>query len=251
MQILGKCRISSRTDIGLLRQYNEDNCFVCDVRTNTDELGVLVGVADGMGGHNGGDVASQLAVNTLASYYTLKGAPDSLAERLVRVVERANQAIFEVSSENTGLTGMGTTMTSMVLFPEEAIIGHVGDSRAYLWRDEQFIQITEDHSLVAQAVREGILTPEQAARHPQRNIITRALGTRETVEVDSLTIKVQTGDVFLLATDGLHGFSTDEELSRIVKEHFDNTDEMTDELIQLTLEKGAPDNVTVVVVAID
>lgn len=251
MHILGKCRISSRTDIGLLRQYNEDNCYVCDVRNDVSELGILVGVADGMGGHNGGDVASQLAVNTLSTYYSLKGAPDSFSERLVKIVERANAAIYEVSSENSGLTGMGTTLTTMVIFPEEAILGHVGDSRAYLYRDEQFIQITEDHSLVAQAVREGILTPEQAARHPQRNIITRALGTRETVEVDSLTIKVQSGDVFLLATDGLHGFSTDEELARIIKEHRNDTDALTDELIQLTLEKGAPDNVTVVVVAVD
>lgn len=251
MQIRKKYSVSSRTDIGLLRQYNEDSFYVCDVNANIDKWGMLLGVADGMGGHNGGDVASQLAAQTLATYYSTKKHDDSFVKRLVSVIEQANLAIFNVSIENSRLCGMGTTLTSCLLFDDEAIIAHVGDSRAYLYRDKQFIQITEDHSLVAQAVREGILTPEQAARHPQRNIITRALGTRETVEIDSLSIKVQSKDIFLLATDGLHGFIEDDELAAILEEYKDNTDEITDKLIQAALEKGAPDNVTVVVSAVE
>jgi protein phosphatase len=127
------------------------------------------------------------------------------------------------------------------------LIAHVGDSRAYLYRDSVLTQLTEDHSLVAQAVREGILTPEQAARHPQRNIITRALGTKDSIEVDSLVIKVKKGDLFLLSSDGLHGFVDDPEIGEILGQTTDCLDGVTDDLIRGALEKGGPDNVTVVV----
>lgn len=241
--------VSSRTDIGLLRQYNEDSLYVCGLDLNTTSHGLLVGVADGMGGHNGGDVASQLAVKTLNSYYEKEASDCSTAdllERLIHVVEEANSAIYNVSSENEGLCGMGTTLTSVCMKNSEALIAHVGDSRAYLYRDNVLTQLTDDHSLVAQAVREGILTPEQAAKHPQRNIITRALGTKDTVEVDSLIIKVQKDDLLLLSSDGLHGFVDDPEISDILSSQYDSLDDVTDDLIKGALEKGGPDNVTVV-----
>jgi len=245
--------VSSRTDIGLLRQYNEDSLYVCGLELDITALGLLMGVADGMGGHNGGDVASQLAVRTLNTYYEANGGAGetpALLERLIRVVEEANRAIYNVSSENEGLCGMGTTLTSVCLRGDEALIAHVGDSRAYLFRDGVLTQLTEDHSLVAQAVREGILTPEQAARHPQRNIITRALGTKDTVEVDSLVIKVQKGDLLLCSSDGLHGFVEDPEISEILARSSDCLDDVTDDLIKGALEKGGPDNVTVVLARI-
>ncbi len=245
--------VSSRTDIGLLRQYNEDSLYVCGLDLNISSLGLLVGVADGMGGHNGGDVASQLAVRTLGTYYEGEnGVNDTptLLEKLIRVVEEANRAIYSVSSENEGLCGMGTTLTSVCLRGDEALIAHVGDSRAYLFRDGVLTQLTEDHSLVAQAVREGILTPEQAARHPQRNIITRALGTKDTVEVDSLVIKIQKGDLLLLSSDGLHGFVEDPEITDILARAAECLDDVTDDLIKGALEKGGPDNVTVVLARI-
>ncbi len=245
--------VSSRTDIGLLREYNEDGFFICDLKVDISRLGLLVGVADGMGGHNGGDVASRLAIETLASFYGevegQKPEPERLMERLVAVVKKANEIIYRTSLENDSLGGMGTTLTAAVFRGVHVFIAHVGDSRAYVFRQGRLIQITDDHSLVAQAVREGILTPEQAARHPQRNIITRALGTREDVEVDEVVAQVEPGDIWLFSSDGLHGFVSDEELRDILSRAGGrDLDDVVDDLVQSALEKGGPDNVTVVLV---
>lgn len=238
------------TNIGLVRQYNEDNYYVFDRLTNHQELGMLIAVADGMGGHNGGDVASQVAVNTVASYYSTR-RKDSPLDRLISTVEQANRQIFDLSQENEGLYGMGTTLTTMVFRGSESHIAHVGDSRAYLYREGQLTQLTDDHSLVAQAVREGILTPEQAARHPQRSIITRALGTRDAVEVDSLTIHVQVGDILVLSSDGLHGFVEDEEIRQYIDIYAKSPDELAEQLVQAALAKGGNDNVSVITVRVD
>lgn len=238
------------TDIGLVRQYNEDNYYVFDSGTNHEELGMLIAVADGMGGHNGGDVASQVAVNTVASYYSTR-RKDSALDRLISTVEQANRQIFDISQENEGLYGMGTTLTTMVFRGREAFVAHVGDSRAYLFREGQLTQLTDDHSLVAQAVREGILTPEQAARHPQRSIITRALGTRDAVEVDSLTIQIQAGDILILSSDGLHGFVDDEDIQSYLVSHGEDPDELACQLVQAALAKGGNDNVSLVTVRVE
>lgn len=243
-------RFGSRTDIGLVRQYNEDNYYVFDELANYEELGMLIAVADGMGGHNGGDVASQVAVNTVASYYSTR-RKDSPLDRLISTVEQANRQIFDISQENEGLYGMGTTLTTMVFQGREAHIAHVGDSRAYLFREGQLTQLTDDHSLVAQAVREGILTPEQAARHPQRSIITRALGTKDAVEVDSLTIHVQSGDLMVLSSDGLHGFVDDPEIQSLLETYGHDLDELSLQLVQAALGKGGNDNVSLVTVSVE
>ena len=243
-------RFGSRTDIGLVRQYNEDNYYVFDELANYEELGMLIAVADGMGGHNGGDVASQVAVNTVASYYSTR-RKDSPLDRLISTVEQANRQIFDISQENEGLYGMGTTLTTMVFQGREAHIAHVGDSRAYLYREGQLTQLTDDHSLVAQAVREGILTPEQAARHPQRSIITRALGTKDAVEVDSLTIHVQPGDLMVLSSDGLHGFVDDPEIQSLLETYGNDLDELSLQLVQAALGKGGNDNVSLVSVSVE
>jgi protein phosphatase len=235
------------TDIGLVRQYNEDNYYVFDESSNHRELGMLIAVADGMGGHNGGDVASQVAVNTVASYYSTR-RKDSALDRLISTVEQANRQIFDISQDNEGLYGMGTTLTTMVFRGREAIVAHVGDSRAYLFREGQLTQLTDDHSLVAQAVREGILTPEQAARHPQRSIITRALGTRDAVEVDSMTLQVQPGDIMVVSSDGLHGFVEDEDIQNLIMAHGDDPDELARQLVQAALANGGNDNVSLVTI---
>lgn len=240
----------SRTDIGLVRQYNEDNYYVFDEAANHADLGMLIAVADGMGGHNGGDVASQVAVNTVASYYSTR-RKDSPLDRLISTVEQANRQIFDISQENEGLYGMGTTLTTMVFRGRDAHIAHVGDSRAYLYREGQLTQLTDDHSLVAQAVREGILTPEQAARHPQRSIITRALGTKDAVEVDSLTIQVQPGDVMVLSSDGLHGFVDDEEIQGYLDTYGTEPDVLAQHLVQAALARGGNDNVSLVTVRVE
>lgn len=238
-------RFGSVTDIGLVRQYNEDNFFVFDETAEFEELGMLLAVADGMGGHNGGDVASQVAVNTMASYYSSR-RKDSPLDRLISSVEQANRQIYDISQESEGFYGMGTTLTSMVVRSTEVFIAHVGDSRAYLYRDKQLTQLTDDHSLVAQAVREGILTPEQAARHPQRSIITRALGTKDSVEVDSLTIHLEPGDIMVLSSDGLHGFVEDEEIKQLIEAYGGDPDELASQLTQAALAKGGNDNVTII-----
>ncbi len=243
-------RFGSLTDIGLVRQYNEDNYYVFDEMANYQDLGMLVAVADGMGGHNGGDVASQVAVNTVASYYSTR-RKDSPLDRLISSVEQANRQIYDISQENEGLYGMGTTLTTMVFKGTEAHVAHVGDSRAYLFREKQLTQLTDDHSLVAQAVREGILTPEQAARHPQRSIITRALGTKDAVEVDSLTIHVQPGDLLVLSSDGLHGFVEDEEIQGYLETYRNDPDELARQLVQAALARGGNDNVSLVTILVE
>ena len=245
--------VSSRTDVGLLRQYNEDSLYVCSIDDDISSKGLLLGVADGMGGHNGGDVASQMAVKTVGEYYSSEddvSDSTSIQEVMIRLVQKANSSIYSVSTEDCNLSGMGTTLTSVCVRGEEAFLAHVGDSRAYLFRDGVLTQLTDDHSLVAQAVREGILTPEQAARHPQRNIITRALGTKDNVEVDSLVINIQKDDILLLASDGLHGFVTDEQITELMGKSRECLDDMTDDLVRAALEKGGPDNVTAVLVKI-
>ncbi len=243
-------RFGSTSDIGLVRQYNEDNFYVFDEGVAWQELGMLIAVADGMGGHNGGDVASQVAVNTISAYYSIR-RKDPPLDRLVSSVEQANRQIFDISQENEGFYGMGTTLTGMVVMGREAHIAHVGDSRAYLYRDGRMTQLTDDHSLVAQAVREGILTPEQAARHPQRSIITRALGTRDAVEVDAMTIHLQPADIVVMSSDGLHGFVEDEEIRELLEALGDDPQRAAQQLVQAALAKGGNDNVTVVTLRVD
>lgn len=245
--------VSSRTDVGLLRQYNEDSLYVCSIDDDISIKGLLLGVADGMGGHNGGDVASQMAVKAVGEYYSSESEitdSTSVQEVMIRLVQKANSSIYAVSTEDCSLSGMGTTLTSVCVKGDEAFLAHVGDSRAYLFRENVLTQLTDDHSLVAQAVREGILTPEQAARHPQRNIITRALGTKDNIEVDSLVINIQKDDILLLASDGLHGFVSDGQIAELLGKQSECLDDMTDDLVRAALEKGGPDNVTVVLVKI-
>ena len=240
--------IISKSDIGLIRQGNEDNFYVPTGNFPLDERGVLVGVADGMGGHNAGEVASQVAVETLGSYYHVDVDGQSLEDHLVQVIKKANDRIMYMSAASLDMQGLGTTLTALAAFEDEVVIGHVGDCRIYRVRNGELKQLTLDHSLVAEAVREGILTPEQARVHPQRNIITRALGTRDELDVDSMTLKVEAGDMFLLSSDGLHGLLEDFELEEIIRANQADLDQMADSLIHGALEQGGSDNITVVLI---
>ena len=242
--------IATRSDIGLVRQGNEDNLYRAGEDMDLDGEGVLVGVADGMGGHNAGEVASQVAVETLNSYYQVKLPELSPEERLAETVRRANDRILELSNQNMDLQGLGTTLTALLLKGKEAYVGHVGDCRIYLWRRGELLQITNDHSLVQEAVREGILTPEQARVHPQRNIITRALGTQDQLDVDTMKLDIQPGDIFLLSSDGLHGLMEDTEIEEIIRLGNGSVEQITEELIHTALEEGGTDNVTVVLVKV-
>lgn len=243
-------QIATRSDIGLVRQGNEDNLYVAGEKMDLDGEGILVGVADGMGGHNAGEVASQVAAETLDTFYTVKLPELSPEERLAETIKRANDRIIEMSNNSLDLQGLGTTLTALLVKGKEAYVGHVGDCRIYLWRKGQLMQITQDHSLVQEAVREGILTPEQARVHPQRNIITRALGTQDTMDVDTLRMECQPGDIFLLSSDGLHGLLEDNEIEEIIRMGNGAMEQITEELITTALEEGGTDNVTVVLLKV-
>jgi PPM family protein phosphatase len=222
-----------KTDTGRQRRDNEDSAFA--------RAPVFV-VADGMGGAQAGEVASRIAVEAFEQGLPDSGSPE---ERLATRVREANAQIYERSRADRGRAGMGTTLTAAYVDDTHVAIAHVGDSRAYLFRDGTLQRLTQDHSLVDELVRRGKLTEEQAAEHPQRSIITRALGPEPDVEVDTWTYPARAGDVILLCSDGLTSMISEERVRAILAEH-DNLDEAGDELIREANEAGGRDNITVV-----
>jgi protein phosphatase len=231
---------SAASNTGRKRRHNED-AYVCDPP--------LFAVADGMGGAQAGEVASSLAANTLREgelATTPSGEPD-----LVSRIQNANLRVHERALSDSTASGMGTTMTVALLVPERGvIIGHVGDSRAYLFREDRLEQLTQDHSLVAELVRRGELSVEQAEVHPQRSVITRALGTEPEVEIDSFTVPVHDGDVFLLCSDGLTTMVDGDTIAGIVRRHRDDLQEASRILIRTANDRGGEDNITAVLFAI-
>ncbi|MGH2669184.1 MAG: Stp1/IreP family PP2C-type Ser/Thr phosphatase, partial [bacterium] len=206
-----KFAVGARTDVGRGRPANEDTFLV-------DHEDRLYAVADGMGGHRAGEVASATAIDALKAAFA-DGAP------LDEAVGEANAAVFEKASANLDMRGMGTTLTAAALVDDHRVLlGHVGDSRAYLLRDSGVIQITEDHSLVEQLVREGRLSPEEAVNHPQRAIITRALGIDPEVEVDTYPIDLRPGDRLLLCSDGLTNMVADSAIEGVLRRQPDPQD---------------------------
>ncbi|MGH2882552.1 MAG: Stp1/IreP family PP2C-type Ser/Thr phosphatase, partial [Solirubrobacteraceae bacterium] len=222
-----------KTDTGRQRRDNEDSAFA--------RAPVFV-VADGMGGAQAGEVASRIAVEAFEHGLPDSGSPE---ERLATRVREANAQIYERSRADRGRAGIGTTLTAAYVDDTHVAIAHVGDSRAYLFRDGTLQRLTQDHSLVDELVRRGKLTEEQAAEHPQRSIITRALGPEPDVEVDTWTYPARAGDVVLLCSDGLTSMISEERVRAILGEH-DNLDEAGDALIREANEAGGRDNITVV-----
>jgi protein phosphatase len=218
-----------------VRSHNED-CFEID---REHELFV---VADGMGGHSHGEVASRMAVEAMGEEAGTRGE-----ERVTTLIREANRRIFARSSEDAAASGMGTTMTAALVGDYGVVtIGHVGDSRAYLLREGRLEQLTEDHSLVAELVRTGKLSAEEAERHPQRSVITRALGTDPEVDVDTFTVDAQAGDLFLLCSDGLTTMVDDEEILRTVEGSRDDLEHAAQVLVRKANRGGGEDNITVV-----
>jgi len=217
---------------GRKRRRNEDS-WVCDPP--------IFAVADGMGGAKGGEIASRLAAAALGS-----AADGSGAERVVSLVQEANRRVYERSSEDASASGMGTTITLALVEDGKVTFGHVGDSRAYLIRDHTIEQLTDDHSLVAELVRSGRLSPEEAEIHPQRSVITRALGTDPDVDVDTFTVEPQVGDLFLICSDGLTSMIDDEVIREVVERRRDNLDAAARELVEKANRSGGEDNITVV-----
>jgi protein phosphatase len=232
-----KPSVGVKTDLGRVRDANEDAYLV-------DEP--IYGIADGMGGHIAGDVASQTAVDTITSRAKEQSPGD--ADSLAELVKEANAAIWERSQSDPSLHGMGTTCTMVLVGDDHLDIAHVGDSRAYLYRDGELSQITEDHTLVGRMVKEGRLEPHEAERHPQRNIITRALGIDRSVEVDTITLTVREGDRILVCSDGLTSMIEAEEIRDILRSESD-PQVVADRLVEAANSAGGEDNITVLILA--
>ena len=225
-----------RTDVGKVRANNQD-ALIVSVKLR------LYGVADGMGGHKGGEVASTSARDDLLR--ELEGKTPSVAA-LSGAIEEVNRQIYHQQEHDDALTGMGTTLSVLWMSDNFVYIGHVGDSRVYLLRDGEFKQMTLDHSLVEQLVREGVLTEEEAQNHPMRNIITRAIGTDESVEVDVVVEERRKGDLWLACSDGLHGLVDDRQMRDALRQYA--PEKAADVLLKAALDAGGRDNVTLVIV---
>ena len=222
------------SDTGRRRRRNEDNYVVAPP---------LFAVADGMGGAQAGEVASQLAASALEA-----GDSDVLegTQRIDALIQEANRRIYDRASTDPSASGMGTTMTVALVEDMTVAIGHVGDSRAYLVRGEQMEQLTEDHSLVNELLKTGKLSEEEAHAHPQRSVITRAVGTDPDVDVDGFTIEAEDGDIFLICSDGLSDMVEDEEILELVHRHRDDLDKAVKALVSAANRGGGEDNITAV-----
>jgi len=241
---------AQRSDIGLKREFNEDSVLSIqpEDRQVMESKGILFVVADGLGGHTRGEVASQLAVNTIRDVYYQQESDDREAS-LRLAMEQANALIYNKNTAQTPKADedsmMGTTCVAAVVQGDTVYVANVGDSRAYIMRDGQARQISLDHSMVAQQLREGLITKEQARDHPDRNKIYRCLGVHENVEVDTFSEKVQAGDLLLLCTDGLSELVPEEEVVGIVQQY--EPQQSVQRLIERANEMGGKDNITAVV----
>ena len=225
--------VECRTDVGKVRASNQDALI---------EGERLFGVADGMGGHKGGETASAGARDGLIE--ALSGKEPSV-EALREGIAEVNGRLFRQQKEDANLSGMGTTLTALWLSDHFVYIGHVGDSRAYLLRDGRMRQVTDDHSLVAELFRMGQLTREQAANHPMRNVITRAVGTEEGIETDVIVEERRKGDLWLVCSDGLYGMVADDQIEAALTAH--TPKKAADLLMDMALRAGGRDNVSIVV----
>jgi PPM family protein phosphatase len=234
-------RTAHLTHPGRKRRHNEDSYI---------HEPPLFAIADGMGGAKAGEVASGLAVGALHVRPDVSGDGEAY---VVDLIQEANRRVYERAHEDAEASGMGTTMTVALVDDENARVtfGHVGDSRAYRIRNDELEQLTEDHSLVGELIRSGKLTREEAEVHPQRSVITRALGTDPDVDVDTFVVETRPGDIFLLCSDGLSGMVSDQSILRIVRDNRRNLSEAAKALVAAANRGGGDDNITVVVFAVD
>jgi protein phosphatase len=243
-------RAALRTDVGRVRAENQDfGTYTSpeEERASTPGGRLLI-VADGMGGHRGGATASRLAGETVKAEY-LESPSHDIAGILREALHRANTKIYQEAQSNLDLRGMGTTTSAMAVRNGHGWLAHVGDSRIYRVRGTAIEQLTDDHSLVATMVREGLLTPDEAETHPRRNVLQRSMGVAEEVDIDITgPFDVQEGDVFILCSDGLHGLVKSPELVEVAQLPIEQA---ADEFVKRALDRGAPDNVTVIVARIE
>lgn len=235
-------KISSATSVGKVRSLNEDSFYA-----SSESLGgaVLAVVADGMGGHNAGEVASAEAVKIIKDSIT--DTDTDVKKSLCDAVDIANDTIYKMSVKNPKLHGMGTTVTACVIDKGQLTIAHVGDSRLYLLRNGEILQMTKDHSLVEMLIENGTITKEDAKNHPQKNVITRAIGTANTIDTDTYEFSVKEGDIILLCSDGLTNMVDEEKILSIVwgENSFEN---LAQKLIKEAENAGGLDNITAVLI---
>ena len=251
-----RVRFAGETDVGRKRDHNEDNLYL-----PTDERFAIV--ADGMGGHASGEVASQIAVDSVVDFFKASAEENVMTwpfkvdranrqeiNRLVLGIKLANLKVFEAAQRDEQLHGMGTTLVSIFFLDDCAIIGHVGDSRCYRIREQEIVQITEDHSLLNDYLKMKRLTPGEASNFAQKNVIVRALGMKESVQVDIFTETPRLGDIYVLCTDGLSGMISDDEIRTIARAEAE-LDKACEKLIAAANANGGVDNITVVLARIE
>ena len=260
MNFYSSIKSSGKTDIGLFRENNEDSYLIVDPGNEAYDVshsGLLFAVADGMGGHAAGEVASKMACEGLLEYYEPGIAQETESsdlvyglEQLRRVIHRTNEEIYQYAQTHLEFSGMGTTLSVLVLFPECAIIGHVGDSRIYRFRNRNLKQLTMDHTEVQAMIDSGHLTPEEASVHPFRHALLQAVGAMAELEtIDTGIESVQPGDLYLLSTDGLHDSISDEDIEQTLGETGD-IHIACDRLVDLALKKRGRDNITLIIILI-
>lgn len=246
-----------RSDKGKVRQINEDS--YCVITGHTDLPSTFI-IADGMGGHNSGEVASKMAVDFISSSLHQnpemlsgnEGMPslDRISKVIIKLIEKANAEVYANSLEQTINFGMGTTLILAMLCKNKLFIGHVGDSRVYTVKEGGMERVTTDHSFIEELVRNGTLSREEAERHPKKHLITRALGCAADLVVDTYTTELDSGNYLLMCTDGLTNMLSEDEIKDIILTK-DNPEAACDELVRCANEKGGEDNITVIVVKND
>jgi len=245
------------TSVGMKRNHYEDNYAVVKGES-------LYLVTDGMGGHAAGEVASQMAIDTMREFfaatskdpeatwpYKMDKSRGYQENRLITGIKLANLRIYESAQRNAGQRGMGTTLVCLLAVDDGMLIGHVGDSRVYRYRDKRLTQLTEDHSLLNDYIKMKRLTEEEIANFPHKNVIVRALGMKESVKVDCLLDKPEPGDVYILCTDGLCGPVTDDEIRELTGAANGNLDDGCKSLIERANQNGGPDNITVILTRVE
>jgi protein phosphatase len=238
------------SDVGKKRSRNEDGCALCapDDKDLARSRGLFFAVADGMGGVSGGDFASRLALRTVVEEYYARSEL-TVPSRLSEAISQANRRIFQEAENHPEYYGMGTTVSIVLIHGDHAYVAHVGDSRVYHSRNgNSLCQITEDHSLVAEQVRNGYISEEEARSHSLKNLITRAVGTKDSVKVDLFALRIRPGDTFLICSDGLSNMVDNDQFAAALAG--DNLQGAARLLIGRALEAGAPDNVTAVLIRV-
>jgi protein phosphatase len=237
--------VAARSDVGMIRSGNEDSFFAHATR----ERGVFI-VADGMGGHAAGEVASEMTVQIISrELHEMASLGDGANDRVTAAILQANRAVYERTIQESDKQGMGTTASVLVVSGDQYLIGQVGDSRVYLLRDGALTQLTKDHSYVQEQVDAGLLTPEQARYHPYSNVITRCVGASDNVDPDTYSGEIKKGDVFLVASDGLTGMVDDRRLQQLLLSRA-SAGRVVDALIAEANYRGGLDNITAIVIQV-